>query len=130
MLYNIVKAPIHSFPPPFAEQSPASPNPPLPAKSPVLKDLRDSGQSAQRQPGNSACQYWHFSVQYSRTHIEHMWDSHMILSKRAWPLQSSEMAEPTSMQKTTATAFILDKRSFTRRLRKDSFLAYGLEPIT
>merc|ERR1719191_652511 len=87
MLYNIVKAPIHSFPPPFAEQSPASPKVPLPAKSPVLKLFRDSGQSWQRHPGNSSCHAWHCSVHHERRQSVHMKDSHMIVSKRLCPSQ-------------------------------------------
>merc|ERR1719473_1212717 len=88
----------------FCPKSPASPNPPFPAKSPVLKDFLDSGQSEQRQPGNSDCQYWHFSVQYSRTHMVHMWDSHMILSKRAWPLQSSPITAGARRKPNMATS--------------------------
>merc|ERR1719310_309319 len=87
-------------------KSPASPKVPFPAKFPVLKDLRSSAQFSQRQPGNSSCHSWHFSVQYSRTHIVHMWESHMILLKRAWPLHGSNspMAEPAMSKKAANVA--------------------------
>merc|ERR1719146_507399 len=77
---------------PQRPKSPASPNLPFPANSPVLKDLRSAAQSSQRPPGNFSCHSWHFCVQYSRTHIVHMWDSHMMVLKRACPAQSSVVA--------------------------------------
>merc|ERR1719335_511009 len=88
-------------------KSPASPKVPLPANSPVLKDLRSSGQSSQRQPGNCSCHSWHFSVQYSSTHMVHMCEPHMILSNLSWPLHglNSPAAEaPPSASKATMAA--------------------------
>merc|ERR1719235_1182811 len=93
---------------PHLPKSPASPKVPFPAKFPVLNDFRSSAQFSQRQPGNSSCHSWHFSVQYSRTHMVHMWELHMILSNRAWPLQGSNspMAE-AARSATMATVFII-----------------------
>merc|ERR1719235_2578339 len=88
-------------------KSPASPKVPLPANSPVLKDLRSSGQSSQRQPGNWSCHSWHFSVQYSSTHMVHMCDLHMIVSNRAWPLQGTNSAEDVASTNKNAIATAL-----------------------
>merc|ERR1719235_1416657 len=91
---------------PHLPKSPASPKVPFPAKFPVLNDFRSSAQFSQRHPGNSSCHSWHFSVQYSRTHIVHMWELHMILSNRAWPLHGSNspMAEAARSASTATVA--------------------------
>merc|ERR1719379_760275 len=83
-------------------KSPASPKVPFPAKSPVLKDFRSSGQSSQRHPGNCSCHSWHFSVQYSSTHMVHMCDPHMILSNRACPLHGLNSAAAGASRSATA----------------------------